>query len=119
MIEYVLVHNVKPVHNTEIRLITKTISIILLTPSEQQQSITFYILQIAKEEIIFLDGDQYADHPKIWKAYQYSLINFMNIIRNFLSTVKTLILATLIFHDLIYYIILALLIVCVFACGTK
>jgi len=29
----------------------------------------FYILQIGKEEIMFLDLDQNADHPKIFRVF--------------------------------------------------
>jgi len=47
--EYVLVRNVKLVHNIEIRLITKIVGNVV----------------IGKEEIIFQDLDQNADHLKV------------------------------------------------------
>ena len=56
-------------HNIEKKLITKTIGIIVLTPSEQSRVavVLFHILQTGEEKIIFVDLDQNGDqsnHPK-------------------------------------------------------
>jgi len=62
-----LLTDVKLVWNIETMLITKITGIILLTCSKQQLSsaVLHSLLHIGNEEIIFLDLDQNADHPKI------------------------------------------------------
>jgi len=55
--EHGLVYNVKLVHNIEIGLVTKIVSIIVVIPISEVHVALFYIMQTGEKEIIFLDLD--------------------------------------------------------------
>jgi len=69
-----LVHNVKLVHNIEIKLITKIVS----TGVNSSKVVVFYIIIANRlREIIFLDQDQNAESKIIrrFRILQYSIQN--------------------------------------------